>query len=158
MTTRTARLHLLRQIITGSQIKSQAELVAALHNEGIAVTQATLSRDLDLLGASKVHANDGHVFYAIKEDSMGERTDAGKEFSRLGKTLNELMASAQASANIVVVRTPPGAASYLASALDRSGFPGVLGTIAGDDTVMVISTDAEGGSQVCRDLIELASK
>lgn len=158
MTTRTARLHKLRDIIIAGQIKSQADLVAALAKEGIAVTQATLSRDLDILGATKVHSSDGEAFYAIKEDGTGAFAEAEKDYGRLSKALGELMASAQSSANIVILRTPPGAASYLASALDRSAIPEVLGTIAGDDTVMVISRDANGGSQLCQELIELASK
>ena len=156
MTTRAARLHKIAQIVASKPIASQAELVQALSAEGISVTQATLSRDLDILGAIKVHGKDGVSYYAIPEDSTGELPT--KDFSRLARSLADLMASADYSANIVVLRTPPGAASYLASALDRGDLDTVLGTVAGDDTVMIITREPEGGHDVCEQLKELAGK
>lgn len=156
MTTRAARLHKIAQLIASKSIASQAELVAQLAHEGISVTQATLSRDLDILGAIKVHGKDGASFYAIPEDSTRELPT--KDYSRLARTVADLMASAEYSANIVVLRTPPGAASYLASALDRGDLDSVLGTVAGDDTVMVITRDPDGGHDVCEQLKELAGQ
>jgi transcriptional regulator of arginine metabolism len=156
MTTKTARLHKISQIVSAQRITSQAELVQALRVEGIAVTQATLSRDLDALGAIKVHAGDGESYYAIPEDST--RMLPTRDQSRLGRTLADLMASAEHSANIVVLRTPPGAASYLASALDRGDVDTILGTVAGDDTVMVITRDPQGGGAVCEQLTQLAEQ
>jgi transcriptional regulator of arginine metabolism len=155
MTTRAARLHLLTTIITGGRIRSQAELVTALAQSGIQVTQATLSRDLDVLGAVKVHDSEG-AYYAIPEDGTGELGQ--KDSHRLSRILSEHMASAEHSGNLVVLRTQPGAASYLASALDRSGLHSIIGTIAGDDTVMVVTRDPAGGPAVCHELTELASK
>ncbi len=155
MTTRAARLHLLTTIITERAIRSQAELVSALARSGIQVTQATLSRDLDVLGAVKV--NDGHgSHYAIPQDGTGDI--AAKDPARLSRMLSEHMASAEYSGNLVVLRTQPGAASYLASALDRSGLTSIIGTIAGDDTVVVVTREPVGGAAVCHELTELASK
>lgn len=155
MTTRAARLHLLTTIITSGRIRSQAELVTSLAQSGIQVTQATLSRDLDVLGAVKVHDAQG-AYYAIPEDGTGELGQ--KDSQRLSRILSEHMASAEFSGNLVVLRTQPGAASYLASALDRSSLHSIIGTIAGDDTVLVVTRDPAGGPAVCHELTELASK
>jgi len=156
MTTRTARLHKISQLVAARQVSSQAELVHLLSLEGISVTQATLSRDLDILGALKVHGADGASFYAIPEDSTGELPS--KDQSRLARALGDLMATVEHSGNIVVLRTPPGAASYLASALDRGDLDSVIGTVAGDDTVLVITRDPSGGAQVAEQLKELAGQ
>ncbi|NBX70460.1 MAG: arginine repressor [Actinobacteria bacterium] len=156
MTTRTARLHKIAQLIATKQVSSQSELVHLLSEVGISVTQATLSRDLENLGAIKVHGADGASFYAIPEDSTRELPT--KDQSRLARTLADLMASATHSGNIVVLRTPPGAASYLASALDRGDLDSVIGTVAGDDTVMVITRDPNGGETVAEQLTELAGQ
>lgn len=156
MTTRAARLHKIAQLIAANQVASQAELVHLLATEGISVTQATLSRDLDNLGAIKVHGIDGMSYYAIPEDSTGELPT--KDQSRLARTLGDLMANVEYSGNIVVLRTPPGAASYLASALDRGDLDSVIGTVAGDDTVMVITRDPSGGQKVSEQLKELAGQ
>ncbi|MEI7442938.1 MAG: arginine repressor [Actinomycetes bacterium] len=156
MTTRTARLHKIAQIVAAHQVSSQAELVHLLSEDGISVTQATLSRDLDILGALKVHGVDGTSFYAIPEDSTGELPS--KDTTRVARALGDLMATVTHSGNIVVLRTPPGAASYLASALDRGDLDSVIGTIAGDDTVLVITRDPNGGAQVSQQLTELAGQ
>jgi transcriptional regulator of arginine metabolism len=156
MTTRTARLHKISQIVSAKQISSQVELVQLLAQEGISVTQATLSRDLDILGALKVHGADGASFYAIPEDSTRELPT--KDQTRLARALGDLMASVEYSGNIVVLRTPPGAASYLASALDRGDLDSVIGTVAGDDTVLVITRDPNGGKSVSEQLKELAGQ
>lgn len=156
MTTRAARLHKIAQLVAANQVASQAELVHLLATEGISVTQATLSRDLDNLGAIKVHGIDGMSYYAIPEDSTGELPT--KDQSRLARTLGDLMANVEYSGNIVVLRTPPGAASYLASALDRGDLDSVIGTVAGDDTVMVITRDPSGGQKVSEQLKELAGQ
>ena len=75
---------------------------------------------------------------------------------RLARLCNELLVSAEATANLVVLRTPPGAAQFLASAFDKSALPDVLGTIAGDDTVLVIGRDPLGGDALARRFLALA--
>lgn len=155
MTNRASRLALIQDIITANDVSSQAEIVLLLARKGVTVTQATLSRDLEILGAVKVpKGNKGHC-YAIPDDGTG--TPITKDASRLARAMSELAASVDYSANIVVVRTSPGAASYLASTIDRSGLETIIGTVAGDDTVMLITRDPAGGASVCQQLQDLAS-
>ncbi|HVF20203.1 MAG TPA: arginine repressor, partial [Mycobacteriales bacterium] len=116
------------------------------------VTQATLSRDLDEIGAVKVRGVDGGLVYAADPDSAPLAED------RLRRVLADLLVSADASANIAVIRTPPGGAHLLGSALDRAGLTGVLGTVAGDDTVIVITRSPTGGAALVRRLVRLADR
>ena len=110
-------------------------------------TQATLSRDLEELGAVKVRGTDGTAAaYVIPEDGQGPLRSAEQAPDRLRRLLRELLTGADSSGNLVVLRTPPGAAQFLASALDRSGLPDVIGTIAGDDTILVVARDDTPGS------------
>jgi len=154
MTNRASRLALIQDIITASDVSSQAEIVLLLARKGVTVTQATLSRDLEILGAVKVSKGTNGLCYAIPDDGTG--TPITKDASRLARAMSELAASVDYSANIVVVRTSPGAASYLASTIDRSGLDTIIGTVAGDDTVMLITRDPAGGASVCLELQELA--
>ena len=114
------------------------------------VTQATLSRDLVELDAVKVRSRTGALVYAVPAEG-GDRApvaphETAAASQRLGRLCADLLVSAEASANLVVLRTPPGAAQFLASAFDKAEMPEVLGTIAGDDTVLVIGRDPKGGS------------
>jgi transcriptional regulator of arginine metabolism len=154
MTNRASRLALIQDIITASDVSSQAEIVLLLARKGVTVTQATLSRDLEILGAVKVSKGPNGLCYAIPDDGTG--APITKDASRLARAMSELAASVDYSANIVVVRTSPGAASYLASTIDRSGLDTIIGTVAGDDTVMLIARDPAGGASVCQELQELA--
>jgi transcriptional regulator of arginine metabolism len=156
---RAARHARIVAILRGHPVHSQAELADALAAEGIAVNQATLSRDLDELGAVKLRSADGgQPIYVVPEDGapIAARHSADDPPHRLARLLGELMISAEASANLVVVRTPAGASNFLASALDRAGLPEVLGTVAGDDTILVISRDPAGGKALARRFTELA--
>lgn len=154
MTNRASRLALIQDIIFSAEVSSQAELVLLLAREGVTVTQATLSRDLEILGASKINKGKAGLCYAIPDDGSG--VPITRDASRLGRAMSELAAGIDFSANIVVVRTSPGAASYLASTIDRSGLASIIGTVAGDDTVMLITRDPAGGASVCHELAELA--
>lgn len=125
------------------------------------VTQATLSRDLIELRAQKVRTSRGVSVYAVPGEggdrSLQTTSDTESLAARLARLCEELLVSAEASGNLVVLRTPPGAAHYLASALDHSVLPDVIGTIAGDDTVLVIARDGdEGGAAVAARLLRLA--
>ncbi|HSY14610.1 MAG TPA: arginine repressor [Jatrophihabitantaceae bacterium] len=155
---KAARLAHIVSIVAEKPVRSQAELAAALMIAGFHVTQATLSRDLDELGAVKLRTPDGgQPVYVVPEDGapLTARAVDDAPPQRLARLIGELAVSIEASANLVVLRTPPGAAHYLASALDRAGLPDVLGTIAGDDTVLVIARDPTGGRQVADHLIRL---
>lgn len=157
--TRAARHQRIAEILNRQPVHSQAELARLLAEDGIAVTQGTLSRDLDELGAVRVRGSDGSLVYAVPGEG-GDRTPrAGEQAvidARLVRVCEEILVSARASANLVVLRTPPGAAQYLASAIDHAARSDILGTIAGDDTVLVISTDPEGGDAVAAWFLALA--
>jgi len=154
--TRVARQARIVELIGQRAIRSQAELATLLATEGVDVTQATLSRDLDELGAVKLRGPDGGApVYALPEDGHPMRASSGGT-SRLARLLSELLVSTDASGNLVVLRTPPGAAQFLASALDRSGLTDVVGTIAGDDTILVVARDATGGKALADKLADWA--
>lgn len=146
MTNRTARLMRIQELVAAHNVASQSELQMLLGRDDFHVTQATLSRDLEILGALKVPSASGGTHYAIPDDGTGDLV--ARDESRLARVVAELAASFEYSGNIVVIRTPPGAASYLASAIDRSGIDSVIGTVAGDDTVMLVTRNPAGGAQV----------
>jgi transcriptional regulator of arginine metabolism len=149
--TRAARHARIVELVRLSPIKSQTELAQFLADEGINVTQATLSRDLEELNAIKVGGA-----YIIPEDGTRLLRESHQGPARLLRLLRELLTGTSASGNIAVLRTPPGAAQFLASALDRSGLSDVVGTIAGDDTIFVVARDVTGGQALADKLAEWA--
>ncbi|GEL19839.1 arginine repressor [Pseudonocardia asaccharolytica] len=152
---RVARQARIVEIITRRAVRSQGELLALLEAEGIETTQATLSRDLDELGAVKLRGADGGApVYVIPEDGSPVRGMEGGT-ARLSRLLGELLVSADASGNLAVLRTPPGAAHYLASALDRAALHDVVGTIAGDDTIFVVAREPLDGAALAERLRRL---
>jgi transcriptional regulator of arginine metabolism len=158
MTTKAARHARIVTILDQRRVRSQAELAAELTAAGVEVTQATLSRDLEELGAVKLRTPDGGLpTYVIPEDGKPLTARAADDTppQRLARLLDELLVSAEGSANLVVLRCPPGAAQFLASAVDRAGLPEVLGTIAGDDTILVVARDPNGGPALARQLQEM---
>ena len=158
--TKTARRHRIVEILDRRGVRTQDELREILAAEGLAVTQATLSRDLDDLGAVKVDAGDGSTVYSVPpEGGVVDRAAADPDsLSRLERATSDLLASADHSGNIVVLRTPPGAAQYLASVIDHTDLPEVLGTIAGDDTVLLVTRDPLGGAAVAATMLRLADR
>jgi transcriptional regulator of arginine metabolism len=170
-TTRAARHGRIADILAQLPIRSQSELADRLAESGIEVTQGTLSRDLDELGAVKVRNTLGWLVYALPGEGGDTRPQAPDPrpspsdtklandtvvSARLIRVCEEVLISARASANLVVLRTPPGAAQYLASAIDHAALTEILGTIAGDDTVLVIAAHPSGGDRVAGRLLELA--
>ena len=155
ISTRAARLARIIAIVESRPISSQGELRQLLADEGIDVTQATLSRDLDELQARKEPTPDGGRAYRIPSPGVaGEQESAA--VGNLQRWAREVMVSAQSAQNQLVLRTPPGAAQLLASALDRAVLEGVLGCIAGDDTVLVITQNQERAERLLKDLIDIA--
>lgn len=157
--TRPGRQARITELLREHAVRSQTELLALLSEDGIEVTQATLSRDLLELRAEKVRVGRDLV-YAIPGEG-GDRTpraavDPAEIDARLRRLCEELLVTARASAQLVVVRTPPGAANYLASAIDHARLPEVLGTIAGDDTIMVITGGPDQGATLTTHLLGLA--
>lgn len=159
--TKPARQQRIVDLLAKHQVRSQTELADLLAETGLHVTQATLSRDLVGLDAVKVRVASGALVYAVPAEG-GDRTPrAGSETSasesRLARLLAELLMSAEGSANMALLRTPPGAAQYLASAFDRVQPIEILGTVAGDDTVLVISRRGDGGAALAERLVALAN-
>ena len=147
-TNRAGRQARIVAILSSSSISSQSELAARLADEGIDVTQATLSRDLEELGAVKLRGADGGVgVYIVPEDGSPVRGVSGGT-DRMSRLLGELLVSTDASGNLAVLRTPPGAAHYLASAIDRAALPDVVGTVAGDDTILVVAREPMTGAEL----------
>ncbi len=159
LTTRAARHARIVEVLHEHAVRSQGELARLLAAAGVRVTQTTLSRDLDELGAVKLRTPDGgHAVYVVPEDGspLASRTSDDAPPQRLARLLGDLLISAEASGNIVVLRTPPGASNFLASALDRAALASVLGTIAGDDTILVISRTPTGGAALAEELYRLS--
>jgi transcriptional regulator of arginine metabolism len=193
--TKAARHARIASILEITPVRSQEELLAALAEAGVTVTQATLSRDLDELGAVRLRGTSGGLVYALADraDAPGARPGgipgrtpgtapseprgghrgqepapsdvvwpegAGAPLSagRLARACTELLTSAEASANLVVLRTPAGAAQYLASVLDHANWASILGTVAGDDTILVVTRDPAGGIEVADRLLRLAER
>ena len=148
--TKAARRRRILDLISHQQVRSQSDLARLLAAEGVVVNQATLSRDLEELGAVKVRDDQGHMVYAAPPETSPVAE------GRLSRVLAELLVAAEHSGNMVVLRTPPGAAQFLASALDRAALPDVIGTVAGDDTVLVIARAVDGAAAVADRLVSLA--
>ena len=180
--TKTARHAQIAAILAqpGHPVRSQEELAERLAQRGVRVTQATLSRDLEELGAVRLRGADGGLVYALPGEAGGPGSmpgglaadipewaeaaesgpagDAAEPSSRLARVAAELLVAAESSANLVVLRTPAGAAQFLASVIDHSAWPSILGTVAGDDTILVIARDPAGGADLAQALLRLADR
>jgi len=191
--TKTARQAQIAGILTQTAIRSQDELSELLAERGVRVTQATLSRDLEELGAVRLRGPDGALVYALPDEPggpgsrpgglpgglstlLGSRGGAAKlaaaagaqpgagqpadrdASGRLARIAAEFLLSAEASANLVVLRTPAGAAQFLASAVDHAAWSSILGTVAGDDTVLVIARDPAGGDALAAEFLRRAER
>lgn len=146
--TRTVRQALILELLEQNLVSSQMQLSELLKNKGVEITQGTLSRDLDELGAKKIRPDSGRAFYAVgnTEETLAPTTVGTRE--KLRKMLDDLLVSSNHSGNIAVLRTPPGAAAFLASFIDRVSMDEVVGTIAGDDTVFVLARDPLTGKEL----------
>jgi transcriptional regulator of arginine metabolism len=187
--TKAARQAQIAGILAHAQVRSQEELAGILADRGVHVAQATLSRDLEELGAVRLRGPAGALVYALPGDpggpgswpggvgAPGPESPADHGAARAGpagqagagglepgfsgnlpRVAAELLVSAEASANLVVLRTPAGGAQLLASALDHAEWPAILGTVAGDDTVLVIARDPAGGDVLARALLRQAER
>ncbi len=148
------RQHVVAKLLAQHQVASQEQLVALLAVEGVAATQATASRDLDDLGAIKVRGSDGGVIYAIPELPKDQRAPE----DHLRRVLGEWVVEVASSGPLAVLRTPPGTANVVGSALDRAGLPEVIGTVAGDDTVLVVAAEGIGGARLAELLTDLGTR
>ena len=149
---KTQRQYRIAALLEQEAVTSQVRLVELLAAEGIHATQATVSRDLDDLGAVKNRLSTGEVVYAIPAQPHNQVAPG----DYLRRVCRDWVASVEPSQNIVVVRTPPGSAHMVASAIDRAGWNDVAGTVAGDDTVMIVAAERIKGSKVASELQQLA--
>ncbi|TCI99950.1 arginine repressor [Aeromicrobium sp. IC_218] len=159
-TTKAARQQLIVELLGRHAVRSQGDLVGLLEAQGVVATPSTVSRDLVELDAVRVR-RDGGLVYAVPAEG-GDATprpavDSPASQARLARICREVLVTAEASANLVVLRTPPGAAQYLASAIDHATLGDVLGTIAGDDSVLLITRDPAGGDAVAQRFTALAT-
>jgi transcriptional regulator of arginine metabolism len=152
MSAKTQRQHKISGYLEAEEVTSQAQLVDLLAADGITATQATVSRDLEDLGAIKVRARGGLSVYAVPELPKDQVPPA----DHLRRVLGDWVVEVAHSHNLVVLRTPPGSAHVVASALDRSSMPEVLGTVAGDDTLIIVADEDVKGSTLADQLRELA--
>lgn len=149
--TKTQRQHRLARLLAEEAVTSQAQLVDLLAASGIEATQATVSRDLEEMGAIKVRVPGGATVYAVPEMPTAQVAPE----DHLRRVLGEWLVEVARSGDLVLLRTPPGSAHVVASALDRSAQPGLLGTVAGDDTLLAIATEG-AGAELARTLVDLA--
>jgi transcriptional regulator of arginine metabolism len=149
---KTQRQHLVAKLIEQGSVESQAQLVELLGQQGCVATQATVSRDLDDLGAIKVRIPGGESAYAIP--ALPAQQLAPEDHLR--RVCGDWVVEVSYSGNLVVLRTPPGSAHVVASALDRAGLADLLGTVAGDDTLIVVVAEDVGGAAVAEQLTDLA--
>jgi transcriptional regulator of arginine metabolism len=152
MSTKTQRQQLVARLVAQHAVTNQPQLVELLAGEGIQATQATVSRDLEDLGAVKVRVPGGDTVYAIPEFEPARLAPE----DQLRRVMGEWVAEVRSSGPMVVVRTPPGCAHVVASALDRSGLDGLVGTVAGDDTIFCVAAESTGGSGLATRLRDLA--
>lgn len=146
------RQHRIARLLEEQPISSQGQIVELLAADGVVATQATVSRDLEELGAVKVRIPGGTMAYALPENAK----EAATSDDHLRRVMGEFVVEVSHSANIVVLRTPPGSAHVIGSAIDRAGLPDVLGTLAGDDTLLLICSEQVGGAPVAAQLAALA--
>lgn len=149
------RQHLVASLLSEFPVTNQPQLVDLLAERGVDATQATVSRDLEELGAVKVRLpGSARPVYAIAELEQAPPVPV----DHLRRVLGEWVVDVASSANLVVIRTPPGSAHVVASAIDRTRVDGVVGTVAGDDTVLVIADETTGGVTLAKQIAEMSGQ
>lgn len=146
MSNAIARRSKVISLIKAGKISSQGDLVRELKKAGFPVTQTTASRDLEEIGAVRSRGANGEALYSINNSDENS-------LARSMPLPADLILSVESSGNLAVVRTPPGGAQLLASSLDHSALKSIIGTIAGDDTVLVVSRKASGGAELAKELL-----
>lgn len=150
---KTARQHIIQEFIANKNIESQNELLLLLKGKGFNITQTTLSRDLDEIGAKKITTNTGKTSYILKKnaDSLSSTSESR---NKLEKLATDLVIGVDHSANLAIIHTPAGAAQYVASIIDNASLNKVLATIAGDNTVLVVTKELTDGKKVASQIWE----
>ncbi len=143
---KSRRQRMIADWLRASRIGSQDEIVARLSSAGVSATQATVSRDLDELGAVRMKRG-GEIYYAL-----GEQVDPGLAAAKLDQLLADWVTSIVVAGNLLVLKTPPGSANLVANAIDVAQIAEILGTIAGDDTIFVALGDGADAATVAQRL------
>ena len=151
MASKSQRQHAIERLLAELSVGDHSELVELLASDGIEASQASVSRDLDELGAVKLRAG-GQTVYAIPEIA----TQRTVPLETLRRVCGDWVVEAEHSHNLVVLTTPPGSAHVVASAIDRSDSSDVIGTVAGDDTILVVAAPHTSGEAVAQHFRELA--
>ena len=149
-----SRRRTVRRLLSERSVSSQEEIVALLAVAGHRVTQATVSRDLDALGAVKQRSGSDPPRYVIP----AQRTPESPGAPAVARALADYAESIVVSGNLVVLRTPPGAAHLVAGAIDHADLSGVVGTVAGDDTLLVVAAEDLGGAALANALEEMGAE
>lgn len=155
---KTARQHVIEELIVNKEISSQNELLNMLKSKGFDITQTTLSRDLDEINAVKNVKIDGKNVYTIKKNSADKLQSSKDVRNKLEKSLSEFVISVDSSANLAIIHTPAGAAQYVASLIDQTDMDKVLATIAGDNTVLVVTKGLDDGKKVASQIWDYAKQ
>lgn len=155
---KTARQHVIEELIVNKQISSQNEILKLLKNKGFAITQTTLSRDLDEINAVKKLSNNGKNVYIIKKKSVDKLQSSKDIRNKMEKSLTEFVISVDSSANLAIIHTPAGAAQYVASLIDQAAIEKVIATIAGDNTVLVVTKGLDDGKKVASQIWDYAKQ
>lgn len=164
--TKAARHARIIDLLAKTPVGSQSELVGLLAADGLVVTQATLSRDLDEIGAVRLRSAGRGFVYVVPRDgddtvmrpSVDRIENASAAHARLVRMAADLLVSVRWSGNIVVARTPPGGAHLFAGAIDHADLRSIIGTVAGDDTVLCVCRDPDGGAAVAEQLLRLSDR
>ncbi len=149
---KTQRQHRVAKLLAEHHVVSQIQLVALMAADGVVASKATVSRDLEELGAVKVRVPGGEMVFAVPELSR----DRLAPEDHLRRVLADWVVQVAHSGNLVVVQTPPGCAHVVGSAIDRSGVDGILGTVAGDDTLLLVADERTGAATVANKISVLA--
>ena len=149
MSKRSRQTEILR-LIEQHDISTQAEMAAALQDVGVEAAQATISRDIAELGLVKVRGDERRMIYATKGSKDNDRVRA------LARALRRWAATIRGSSNLVLIETPAGYASALAQVIDESSHPDVLGTVAGDNTVLAVAAEPVTGAELAAELLSLS--
>ena len=146
-----SRRILIRQLLSQKEISSQLELVRLLEESGHRVTQATVSRDLAELGATKADEETGPGRYVL----AGRPRLSDGSFERLRNVLDDFLLEVVPSGNLVVLKVREATAGTVASALDAAPPEGTVGTVAGDDTILIVAATSDGGEVLAKKILEL---
>ncbi|MDO5673194.1 MAG: ArgR family transcriptional regulator [Actinomycetaceae bacterium] len=155
--TKVARHQAIAHALNSNFVRSQGELQDLLAMQGFSVTQATLSRDLDEMGATKIRDMSGVLRYTLPAYPGHIPSTSAHASNKLGRWCQELLVNASVALNQVIIKTPPGSAQILASAIDSARIPDVLGCVAGDDTILIVTPDSASASVIRRTLVELST-